>query len=71
MLFQEPAVHCTELWKKPGESCGMEKIEEIESSREITKQKGKAFGNTGQICFPRKAKSVVLKKCPCAVLSEG
>ena len=29
MLFQEPAVHCTELWKKPGESCGMEKIEEI------------------------------------------
>ena len=31
MLFQEPAVHCTELWKKQGESCGMEKIEEIES----------------------------------------
>ena len=31
MLFQEPAVHCTGLWKKPGESCGMEKIEEIES----------------------------------------
>ena len=69
MLFQEPAVHCTELWKKPGESCGMEKIEEIESRN--NKAERKSFGNTGQICFPRKAKSVVLKKCPCAVLSEG
>ena len=50
MLFQEPAVHCTELWKKPGESCGMEKIEEIESRN--NKAERKSFWKYRADLFP-------------------
>ena len=54
MLFQEPAVHCTELWKKPGESCGMEKIEEIESRN--NKAERKSFWKYRADLFPPKSK---------------
>ena len=61
MLFQEPAVHCTELWKKPGDGCGIEKIEEIESRnnraerKSFWKYRADLFPPKSKVCRPEKA----------------